>query len=393
MGLRRGHEEGRRPTSTAGPASSSTSATPSPTPTPTASGRSPAKARREADKAALQWMHAGAGDDTDGWHLARFDHPDGGRSLHRLRRHPHRRDAGRRQEQDAAAGQDLLETYKPQAVVLMLGTNDASAGRAVADYKADMDKAVDLILGRGTVCILSTIPPHAGKPDLAKSYNDELRKLAKDRGLPLIDFEQEILTRRPGRLERHAAGQERRAPDGRPGRRDGPLRPDGREPAQQRLPAARLAVGRENRGGQKDGIRRRPGRPNAEPGETPAVPPPAGDAVKVAGDARHVVLQRRRRGRRQQRRRRQAQAQIEPGNVADRRRPGRAQGPRHPGRDAAPAPGRRSGPAPRHGRHVRRRLGRGHVLQLRPAKGQFVATTAGSTPTCPGPCRAATCAA
>ena len=34
----------------------------------------------DADKAALRWMHAGADDDTDGWYLARFDHPDGGRS-------------------------------------------------------------------------------------------------------------------------------------------------------------------------------------------------------------------------------------------------------------------------------------------------------------------------
>ena len=92
---------------------------------------------------------------------------------------------------------DLLTTYKPQAVVLMLGTNDASAGRGVADYRADMEKAVDLILGQGAVCILSTIPPDPGKPELSKAYNDELRKLAKDRGLPLIDFEQEILKRRP----------------------------------------------------------------------------------------------------------------------------------------------------------------------------------------------------
>ena len=79
----------------------------------------------------------------------------------------------------------------------MLGTNDASDSRPVAAYRADMAKAVDLILDRGAVCILSTIPPHVGKPELAKSYNEELRKLAKDRGLPLIDFEREILTRRP----------------------------------------------------------------------------------------------------------------------------------------------------------------------------------------------------
>src|SRR4051794_31486875 len=36
--------------------------------------------RTEADRQVLKWMHAGANDDTDGWHLASFDHPDGGRS-------------------------------------------------------------------------------------------------------------------------------------------------------------------------------------------------------------------------------------------------------------------------------------------------------------------------
>src|SRR4051812_1750373 len=33
-----------------------------------------------ADKAVLQWMHTGKDDDSDGWWLCRFDHPDGGRS-------------------------------------------------------------------------------------------------------------------------------------------------------------------------------------------------------------------------------------------------------------------------------------------------------------------------
>ncbi len=33
--------------------------------------------RTDEDRAALAWMHAGADDDTDGWWLAAFDHPDG----------------------------------------------------------------------------------------------------------------------------------------------------------------------------------------------------------------------------------------------------------------------------------------------------------------------------
>jgi lysophospholipase L1-like esterase len=91
----------------------------------------------------------------------------------------------------------LLEKYRPQAVVFMLGSNDASAGRDVADYRADMEKAVDLMLGRGVVPILSTIPPHPARQALARSYNEALRSVAEARRLPLIDYEREILKRRP----------------------------------------------------------------------------------------------------------------------------------------------------------------------------------------------------
>lgn len=149
-----------------------------------------------ADDAALKWMHAGANDDTDGWHLAAFDHPDGGRSYTAC--------GGIRVDEMLAGGKqhlpplkDLLDQYRPQAVVFMLGTNDASAGRAVEAYRRDAEAALDLMLGRGVVPILSTIPPHVHRQTLARSYNEALRELARQRHLPLIDFEREILTRRP----------------------------------------------------------------------------------------------------------------------------------------------------------------------------------------------------
>jgi len=152
--------------------------------------------KTQQDKAILAWMHSGADDDTDGWHLARFDHPDGGRSYTAC--------GGIRIDEMLAGGKakmpplaKILDTYRPQMVVLMLGTNDASARRPVKDYRADMEKAVDLMLDRGIICILSTIPPQFGAMDLAKSYNQALRDLARTRGLPLIDYEQEILKRRP----------------------------------------------------------------------------------------------------------------------------------------------------------------------------------------------------
>ncbi len=152
--------------------------------------------KTETDKKVLAWMHAGADDDSDGWYLARFDHPAGGRSYTAC--------GGIRSEEMLAGGKQglpplakILQTYRPQAVVLMLGTNDASANRPVEAFAADMRKAVDLILGQDAVCILSTIPPHPGRLELARACNEALRKLARSRSLPLIDYEKEILKRRP----------------------------------------------------------------------------------------------------------------------------------------------------------------------------------------------------
>ena len=151
--------------------------------------------RTEADRQVLKWMHAGANDDTDGWYLASFDHPDGGRS--------HTACGGIRADEMLAGGKqrmpklaDLLDRYKPQAVVVMLGTNDASAGRKVEDYRRDIESILDAMLSRGIVPIVSTIPPHVHRGELAESYNVALREVAERLRVPLIDFEREILTRR-----------------------------------------------------------------------------------------------------------------------------------------------------------------------------------------------------
>ena len=152
--------------------------------------------RTDDDKALLAWMHAGQNDDTDGWYLARFDHPSGGRS--------HTAAGGMRLDELLAGGKsglpslaELLEKYQPQMVVLMLGSNDASAGRPVAEFAKDAQSAASAILAAHAIPILSTIPPHIGRLELAKEYNQSLRGLAKENKLPLIDYEREILTRRP----------------------------------------------------------------------------------------------------------------------------------------------------------------------------------------------------
>jgi lysophospholipase L1-like esterase len=148
-----------------------------------------------ADEAVCRWMHAGAKDDTDGWHLCSVDRP-GNRSETAA--------SGMRADECLAGGKGglpplaaMLSTYKPRMVVFMLGTNDVSAGRKAADTAADVATAVDRILAARAIPILSTIPPHPGKGELAQAVNAALRDLAKARALPLIDFEKEILLRRP----------------------------------------------------------------------------------------------------------------------------------------------------------------------------------------------------
>jgi hypothetical protein len=149
-----------------------------------------------ADKAVLKWMHTNDNDDRDGWYLARADHPDGGRSFTAC--------SGIRLDELLAGGKQkmpaleaLLDTYKPQVVVLMIGTNDASAQRKADAFKADFEKAVGLMTVRGIVPIVSTVPPHVHQPDAAKKVNDVIRTVAGEQKLPLIEFEKEILARRP----------------------------------------------------------------------------------------------------------------------------------------------------------------------------------------------------
>ncbi|HEX7447847.1 MAG TPA: GDSL-type esterase/lipase family protein [Pirellulales bacterium] len=149
----------------------------------------------EADKAILNWMHTGRDDDSDGWWLCRFDHPDGGRSY--TAAGGMRLDELLSGEKGVEALDALLVRYLPQMLVLMIGTNDVSRGRSVAEYQADLERAIQIVLDRGVVLIVSTIPPHHARQQLAQQYNQVIRQLAKKHGLPLIDFEREIVKRRP----------------------------------------------------------------------------------------------------------------------------------------------------------------------------------------------------
>ena len=83
-----------------------------------------------------------------------------------------------------------------QFAVVMLGTNDPGHAQNIANLTTIVDK----LEAQHIVPILSTIPPRGdGFPnDVVVQFNAAVTSLAFTRSLPLIDYYQEIVLRRPG---------------------------------------------------------------------------------------------------------------------------------------------------------------------------------------------------
>ena len=82
-----------------------------------------------------------------------------------------------------------------QFAIVMLGTNEPANAQNLAYFTAILDKLED----HHIVPILSTIPPRAGaESNSTIAFNSAIVQLAQSRALPLIDFYQEVLLRRPG---------------------------------------------------------------------------------------------------------------------------------------------------------------------------------------------------
>ena len=89
-----------------------------------------------------------------------------------------------------------LRKLNPEVAVLMFGTNDL--GRLDAkQYETDTRTVIQRCLKNGTIVIMTTIPPRSGAVEQSKEFADVQRKLAVEFGLPLIDYQAEILARRP----------------------------------------------------------------------------------------------------------------------------------------------------------------------------------------------------
>jgi lysophospholipase L1-like esterase len=89
-----------------------------------------------------------------------------------------------------------LKDLNPEAAVIMFGTNDLG-GLDRKEFQAKTASVVDRCLKNGTVVLLTTLPPRHGMLEKSKAFADAVREVAKEKKVPLVDYQAEILKRRP----------------------------------------------------------------------------------------------------------------------------------------------------------------------------------------------------
>ena len=89
-----------------------------------------------------------------------------------------------------------LKEHNPEVAVIMFGTNDQGALEE-KEYAEKTAQVVERCLNNRTVVILTTLPPRSGLVDKSKQFAEAVRRVAKDKKVPLIDYHAEILKRRP----------------------------------------------------------------------------------------------------------------------------------------------------------------------------------------------------
>ena len=89
-----------------------------------------------------------------------------------------------------------LKKLNPETAVVMFGTNDLNQIDAM-EYEVRTQNLIEKCLKNGTVVILTTIPPRADYEKKSKEFADVQRKIAAELKIPIVDYQAEILTRRP----------------------------------------------------------------------------------------------------------------------------------------------------------------------------------------------------
>jgi hypothetical protein len=82
-----------------------------------------------------------------------------------------------------------LRLIRPSVALIMFGTNDLTDFTAV-QFRRDLARVARLVAGAGTIPVISTIPPRAGRPfsQRVSRFNAEIAALAENRALPLWNY-------------------------------------------------------------------------------------------------------------------------------------------------------------------------------------------------------------
>jgi lysophospholipase L1-like esterase len=92
----------------------------------------------------------------------------------------------------------VLAQRKPEAAILMVGTNDIAGDRVPAGYRPGLESIIQKCLAAGCVPLLNTLPPKRGETAAVADCNQVIRELAQKHHVPLVDYGHEILRRQPG---------------------------------------------------------------------------------------------------------------------------------------------------------------------------------------------------
>jgi len=93
----------------------------------------------------------------------------------------------------------VLARDKPEAALIMIGTNDINGGTIPKGYRAGLEEVVAKCLAAHCVPILNTIPPRRDHDEAVAAINLIIRAVAAAGKLPLVDFHAECLHLRPGK--------------------------------------------------------------------------------------------------------------------------------------------------------------------------------------------------
>ncbi|WP_182864741.1 GDSL-type esterase/lipase family protein [Rhodopirellula sp. JC639] len=110
----------------------------------------------------------------------------------------HANDSGWRVGQVLKAMDGVLEKQKPEAAIIMVGTNDISSGRVPEGYRAGLEEIVSKCLASHCVPILNTLPPRRGHDQAVDDANKIIREIAREKQIPLADFHAACLRVRSG---------------------------------------------------------------------------------------------------------------------------------------------------------------------------------------------------